>query len=34
LVEALLSYSLRWIRINMVLLERFFYRSEVIRAIE
>ena len=34
LVEALLRYALRWIRINMVLLDRFFYRSDVIRAIE
>lgn len=34
LVEALLRYALRWIRVSMVLLDRFFYSSGVIRAIE
>lgn len=34
LVETLLRYSLRWIRIGMVLLDRFFYRSSVIGAVE
>ena len=34
LVETLLRYSLRWIRIGMVLLNRFFFSSSVIGAIE
>lgn len=34
LVETLLRYSLRWIRIGMVLLDRFFYSSAVIGAME
>jgi len=34
LVEALLRYSLRWIRICVVLLDRFFYRADVISAVE
>lgn len=34
LVKMLLRYALRWIRNDMVLLDRFFYRSDVIRAIE
>jgi len=34
LVEELLRYALRWIRIGIVLLDRFFYRSDVVRAVE
>jgi len=34
LVEALLRYAARWIRVCVVLLDRFFYRSDVIRAVE
>jgi len=34
LVEALLRYALRWIRVCVVLLDRFFYSSAVIRAVE
>ena len=34
LVEALLRYALRWIRVCVVLLDRFFYRADVIRVVE
>jgi hypothetical protein len=34
LVEELLRYALRWIRIRVVLLDRFFYRADVIKAVE
>lgn len=34
LVEALLRYALRWIRICVVLLDRFFYRADVIGTVE
>ena len=34
LVEALLRYAARWIRIRVVLLDRLFYSSSVIRAVE
>ena len=34
LVEALLTYALRWIRVSVVLLDRFFYGSAVIKAVE
>ena len=34
LVEALLAYALKWIRITVVLLDRFFYRADVIKAAE
>ena len=34
LVEALLGVALRWIRVSVVLLDRFFYSSAVIRAVE
>lgn len=34
LVEALLRYAARWIRVCVVLLDRFFYRADIIRAVE
>jgi hypothetical protein len=34
LVEELLKYTLRWIRVRLVLLDRFFYRADVIQAVE
>jgi len=34
LVEALLRYAARWIRVSVVLLDRFFYSSAVIKAVE
>lgn len=34
LVEALLRYARGWIRIDMVLLDRFFYNSRVIQVLE
>jgi hypothetical protein len=34
LVEELLRYALRWIRVSVVLLDRFFYTSAVIGAVE
>lgn len=34
LVEALLRVALRWVRIRVVLLDRLFYRSDIIRAVE
>ena len=34
LVEALLRYAARWVRVCVVLLDRFFYSSAVIRAVE
>jgi len=34
LVEALLRYAARWIRVCVVLLDRFFYSSSVIKAVE
>jgi hypothetical protein len=33
-VEELLGYALRWIRVSVVLLDRFFYRADVIKAVE
>lgn len=34
LVEALLRYAMRWIRVSVVLLDRFFYGSAVIKTLE
>lgn len=34
LVGVLLRYAAKWVRVGVVLLDRFFYRSDVIRAIE
>lgn len=34
LVEALLRYAARWVRVGVVLLDRFFYRSDIMRIIE
>jgi hypothetical protein len=34
LVVKLLRYALKWIRVRVVLLDRFFYRADVIKAVE
>ena len=34
LVEELLRYALRWIKISVVLMDRFFYQADVLEAVE